>query len=200
MSNHLNPAVPRVLLSTALCVSLSFPYSLYAADEAVDPAVAELTAPHSTVDIGVGDVSRSSFKFGQYNGLEKKGPFALGDIDLRGGGSYDSDSTFRWRVQGSDLGLDSRGIHAEAGEQGRFKVTAGFKDFVDNLSDTYQTPYLGAGSTSLSLPAGWIKPVVPQVSPNSLNFRSLSPAAGEGSAINAAGAVSVPTAAQLQTL
>src|SRR5579884_2255180 len=71
-------------------------------DSTVDPAVAELTCPRSTVELGAGYVSRSSYKFGQYNGLGKEGGFALGDVDLRGGGNFDSDSVMRWHLQGAD--------------------------------------------------------------------------------------------------
>ena len=184
-------AVPAVLLTTLV----------HAADKPdVDPAVTELTSPHSTVDVGAGYVSQSSYQFGKYNGLSKEGGFALGALDLQGGGSYDSDSVSRWRLLGEDLGLDTRSGQFEFREQGIFKLNLGYDDIRDNISDTYQTPYLGVGSTLLTLPGNWIKPVVPQVNPNSLNFRSLSPTAGQGDAISAAGAVVAPTPAQLATL
>ena len=169
-------------------------------DSGVDPAVAELTCPRSTVDLGAGYVSQSSYKFGQYNGLGTRGGLALGDVDLRGGGNYDSDSTLRWRLLGNDLGLDTRQGELDLREQGLFKFNLGYDDIRDNISATYQTPYQGSGSTLLALPPDWIKPVVPQVSPTSLNFRSLSPTAGQGSAISPAGTVVSPTPTQLQTL
>lgn len=184
-------AVPAVLLTS----------TAHAADDSgVDPTVTELTCPRSTVDLGAGYVSQSSSKFGQYNGLGKQGGFALGDVDLRGGGNYDSDSILRWRLLGNDLGLDTRQGEFDLREQGIFKLNLGYDDIRDNLSDTYQTPYQGSGSTLLTLPPGWIKPVVPQVSPTSLNFRSLSATTGQGSAISPTGAIVAPTPAQLQTL
>lgn len=169
-------------------------------DPGTDPAVTELTSPRSIVDVGAGYVSQSSYQFGQYNGLAREGGFALGDLDLRGGGSYDSDSVTRWRLQGDDLGLDTRSGEFNFREQGIFKFNLGYDDIRDNISDTYQTPYAGVGSTLLTLPGNWIKPVVPQVSPTSLNFRSLSPTAGQGDAISPAGALVAPTPAQLETL
>ena len=45
--------------------TLGFGAPVYAADS----TVAELTQPSSTVEAGVGSVSRGSFKFGEYNGL-----------------------------------------------------------------------------------------------------------------------------------
>jgi len=75
VSQVLLASVPGAVLTTAA----------HAADSSgVDPAVAELTCPRSTVDLGAGYVSQSSAKFGQYNGLAKSGAFALGDVDLRG--------------------------------------------------------------------------------------------------------------------
>ena len=164
-----------------------------------EPTVAELTQPASTVEVGVGDVNKNSYKFGEYNGLQRQGPYLIGDVDLRGGGAYDSSDLMRWRITGTDLGLDTRDANVEFGQQGRFRVNFGFDELRHNISDSYQTPYLGAGTNNLSLPGNWVKPTVPQVS-TGLNFRGLDPTAGAGSLVNnATGAVSQPTAAQLAT-
>jgi MtrB/PioB family decaheme-associated outer membrane protein len=187
-------------------VSLAtFPLALFnsahAADDApIDPAVAELTCPRSTVEVGAGYVNQSSAKFGQYNGLAKRGAFAVGNVELLGGGNYDSNSAWRWHLLGTDLGLDTRRGEFALRDQGLFKLNIGYDDIRDNLSDTYQTPYLASGSTPLTLPGNWVKPIVPQVNANNLNFRSLSASAGQGSAVSPAGATVTPTAAQLATL
>jgi MtrB/PioB family decaheme-associated outer membrane protein len=167
---------------------------------AEDAAVTELTRPTSSAEIGVGDVSRSSAKFGEYNGLNKQGPYGIGNFDLRGGGAYDSNDPTRWRFTGTDLGLETRDLSAEYGYQGRFRLNFGYDELPRNRSDTYQTPYNGAGTSTLTLPSNWIKPVVPQVSGTNTNFRALDPTAGNGSTINAAGVVTPPTAAQLNQL
>ena len=199
MKRYQRYLIGHVLLMTVPTALLTTP--AHAADDpGVDPAVTELTCPRSTVDVGAGYVSQSSYKFGQYNGLAQEGGFAIGDLDLRGGGNYDSDSVTRWRLQGSDLGLDTRSGEFDFREQGIFKFNLGYDDIRDNISDTYQTPYAGVGSTLLTLPGNWIKPVVPQVSPTGLNFRSLSPTAGQGDAISPAGVLVAPTPAQLETL
>lgn len=113
-----------------------------------------------TVEIGVGYVSDGSFKAGEYNGLQKKGAFGIAGIDFRGGGAYDSNSAFRWRVRGTDLGLETRRLTAEAGVQGRFRVNFGYDELRRNSSDSYQTPYDGAGSNTLTLPSSWLLPLV----------------------------------------
>ncbi|MEY8876924.1 MAG: MtrB/PioB family outer membrane beta-barrel protein [Leptothrix sp. (in: b-proteobacteria)] len=122
---------------------------------AAEATVAELTQPASQVELGIGDVTQSSAKFGEYNGLQKKGGYPIGQFDLRGGGAYDSDSAVRWRLNGTDLGLDTRSLGGEYGEQGRFRITLGYDSIVKQRSDSYRTPYLGAGTGTLTLPSNW---------------------------------------------
>ena len=185
----------------ALCGALSvFVLTPVSANASEDPSVVELTQPRSTLELGTGYVSNDSYKFGEYNGLQNRGAVTLGNLDLRGGGSYDSDSRIRWRLSGNDLGLETRDATFDFRDQGRFEFSLGFDSFRRNISDTYTTPYVGAGSTSLTLPAGWLKPIVPQVSGTSLNFRSLSPTTGTGSVVSPTGVITAPTAAQLATL
>src|SRR5690242_12897101 len=71
---------------------------------------ATYTKPKNTVEFGIGVVSDSSFKFGEYNGLQNSGPFELSKFDLRGGAPYDSGSTLRWHFYGNDLGLETRNV------------------------------------------------------------------------------------------
>jgi MtrB/PioB family decaheme-associated outer membrane protein len=160
-----------------------------------DPAVKALVEPTNVTELGVGHVGTGSAKFGEYNGLDSKGALATGTIDWRGGGAFNSDSARRWRVSGTDLGLESRKLELEYGVQGKFKLTGGYKELLHNLSDSYTTPYSGVGTGNLTLPSNWIKPIVPQVSATAVNYRALSATAGTGNSV--AGAAS---AAQLATL
>ncbi len=146
-------------------------------DAAVPEENAELieqTTPANLVEIGAGNVSKDSFKFGEYNGLQREGVYGVGNVDLRGGGSYDSDNAQRWRITGTDLGLDTRDVTAEYGQQGRFRFNFGYDELRRNRSDSYQTPYFGAGSSNLTLPSNWLVPVVPTVSASAPNARGLS--------------------------
>ncbi|MBF0463402.1 MAG: MtrB/PioB family outer membrane beta-barrel protein, partial [Magnetococcales bacterium] len=105
----------------------------------------------------MGNVSSRTIA-GDYTGLGEKGAYAIGNIDLRGGDAYDSDGTQRWRVKGTNLGLDSRRIDAEYGEQGKYKVKASFDDIPKERSDTFTTFYNGVGSGNLTLPGNWRYP------------------------------------------
>ena len=115
----------------------------------VDDAIRQQTRPTNTIEVGAGYVSEDSFKFGEYNGLFNKGLFGIFNLDLSGGGAYGSGDPTRWRLVGTDLGLDTRNVAAEYGEQGRFRINLGFDELRRMRSDTYQTPFLGAGSDTL---------------------------------------------------
>jgi MtrB/PioB family decaheme-associated outer membrane protein len=120
---------------------------------AVDPEVAELTQPTNTIQAGAIYVDKDSAKFGEYNGLYKKGTYGDLNFDVRGGAGYDSttDAT-RYRITGNNLGLRTRELSAEYGVQGRYRITFRYDELLRNYSDTYQTPYAGAGTTTLTLP------------------------------------------------
>src|SRR5450759_4708042 len=165
------------------------------------------TTPISTVDVGVGPVSQGSYKAGEFNGLAKKGGFLIGNLDLRSHAAFDSPSALRWRIKGTDLGLQTRSLFAQAGVQGRFRVRFGFDELLRNRSDSYQTPYNGAGSNVLTLPGTWLVPTVAGSSTsntavNTVSARGLIKAIGDAPYISTAtnsptmGALLTPTPAQ----
>jgi MtrB/PioB family decaheme-associated outer membrane protein len=161
---------------------------------------ASQTTPQKKIQLGVGWVNGNSFKFGEYNGLGSSGPFGIGNFDIRGGAAYDGNDTYRWRFQGSNLGLQNRNVSIEFGKQGLYQVRIGYDEILANRSDQFQTPYLGGGTDTLTLPSNWIKPRVTQVNATNLNLRSLDPVAGAGSFYNTSGVLTAPTPAQLATL
>ena len=169
-----------------------------AADDPSIAAVKELTQPQDSIEASVGDVTQKSFKYGEYNGLENKGVFGNGAFDIRSPQAYDSDSATRWRIFGTDLGLDTRNIAGEYGTQGLFRVTASLDEIIHNISDSYSTPYIGGTSGVLTLPPTWMIPVVPRVSATAANARGLSSNVSDASAL-VAGVLKAPTAAQLAT-
>ena len=187
---------PSIVAVRAALLAMAISPAAYAADPApADPAAIAQTQHTNFVEAGVGYVTDKSFKFGQYNGLFDKGAYGIFNLDIRDNAPYDSGSATRWRIVGTNLGLDTRTVYAEGGEQGTFRVFGGFDELRSNYSDTYQTPFLGAGTNLLTLPGNWLKPIVPQANATSGNFRSLSPATGLAPAI-VGGVVTPPTAAQ----
>jgi len=182
---------------------------IVAALAAVPGRGAAQQAQTSTIEVGPSDVSDGSFKAGEYNGLERQGANAIGNVDLRGGtAGYNSTGLLRWRVKGNDLGLETRSLTAEAAAQGRFRVSVGYDELRRNRSDTFQSPYDGAGGNVLTLPSSWIVPTVAGSSTTSTavnltSARGLFAPIGNAAYLNAAtnsttmGALLTPTSAQI---
>jgi len=104
-----------------------------------------------TVEVGGGYVSDSSFKFGEYNGLYREGGFAIGDFSARFRGA---DAAY-WNVDAANLGLDTRSLNLEGGRQGQYKLLLNYQELPHFISDSVQTPFIGNGGASLTLPAGF---------------------------------------------
>lgn len=144
----------RNLQLSALALAVSgalLPMSAVAEDEAAASKV-----PANSVEVGVSNTSKSSAKFGEYNGLNKSGVDFVGNFSLRGGAYDNIGSTTRWSLNGSDLGLTTRAIGGEYSEQGRWRLGFNYDELRHNLTDTYQTPYLGSmGGNNFVLPNGF---------------------------------------------
>src|SRR5882672_10521610 len=138
---------------------------------------AEQTRAHNRSSIGAAGVSVKSFKFGEYNGLNKFHAFAIGNFDYNGGGAYDSMDAWRWHFQGSSLGLETRDGILDFGKQGKFQFRFAYSTILANTSDSYQTPFLGVGTSTLTLPSNWMVPILPQKNATALNYFALSPVA-----------------------
>lgn len=173
MSNSKDALMIRASVS-AVCSALAALFVLPAA-QAADAD--KPTTPSSQIELGVLNDSQLSPKFGDYTGLRDSGAYAIGNFDLRGGAAYDSDSARRWRLTGSNLGLDSRNLRGEFGEQGKYRISLAYDQLPHYRSNTYQTPFLGAGSTNLTLPSPWTRSniTLPLTPPQTAANIALSP-------------------------
>jgi len=104
-----------------------------------------------TVEVGGAYVSDSSYKFGEYNGLYKDGYYFLGDGSVR----YRGKNAVYWNADASNLGLDSRSLDAEGGQQGKYKLLLNYDELPHFVSDSTRTPFIGSGGPLLTLPAGY---------------------------------------------
>ncbi len=124
-----------------------------------DEEVKELITPVNFVDVQGLWVSQSSAKFGEYNGLNKSGGYINGDLGLFGGSAYSDNQnggTMRYSLTGTNLGLDSRSANLSIADQGNWALGLNYDALTHNLSDTYQTPYLGTmGGNSFKLPSNF---------------------------------------------
>jgi len=153
---------PRALRRTLIALALAHAGYVHAQSTSEEASVAQLTQPTNTVEVGAGSVSRASPKAGEYDGTGRQGLYGIGNIDLRGGAAYNENDATRWRLSGTNLGLETRNVHMEYGAQGRYRINIDYDELLRNGSAVYQSiasPYQGAGSTSLSLPGNWAAPL-----------------------------------------
>lgn len=143
-------SVLTVAVQAALASMFVMPLCAQAADDTMDT-----TTPTNSVEIGVGNVSEKSVKFGEYNGLNDSGATGVLNFDIKGGAGYGSTSdATRWSINGSDLGTTSRALNGSVSQQGRWNFNLGYDELRHNISDTYRTPQEGSmGGNSFTVPA-----------------------------------------------
>lgn len=146
LQKHFKARASVLAVNGALLAIMAAPAGAAESDE-----VTALTQPKNTITIGVGNVDESSYKFGEYNGLDKKGAFGIGALNVRGGDSYESGGTTSWRWTGANLGLSNRSIGAEYGQQGSFRINVGFEGIRRNQYDDFKTIYRGVGTSTLTV-------------------------------------------------
>ena len=116
----------------------------------------DLTQNVSEIEVGVGAVSKDSFKFGDYTGLEQKGAYAVGNVDILRREAYDAGTGKYWSLTGTNLGLRSRNLRGEIGTQGDYKLWYEYDQLPKFQTDSAKTVFSGAGGKNLTLPAGWV--------------------------------------------
>jgi len=170
-----------VAVQGALVAMFTMPaaYAQSAAPAAAEDEVTALTRPTSSVELGIGKVSEGSAKFGEYNGLNKAGGFGVGNFFVRGGDAYSSDDGIRrWALTGTDLGTSSRELGASVADQGQWSATFRFDELYHAITDTFDTPFIGAiGASSFKLPGnfGVINTTAPATASQLVGSRNLSP-------------------------
>jgi len=107
----------------------------------------------TSLELGLGYVAKDSYKFGEYNGLQEKGLFVIGDIESR---YRNSENASYWDVSVTDLGLDTRSLELEGGKQGRYKLSFFYNELTHYISDSARTPFTGSDENQLSLRPGWV--------------------------------------------
>lgn len=126
---------------------------------AISPAV--LWAEDSlegNVEVGgayVENLNNKSFKYGEYTGVYKEGTYFMGNADL----SYNRDAFFL-DFRGHDIGLNSKrsnSLYLETGRYGMYKLFLGYDELPKLISNNSKTPLMGAGSATLTLPAGFVR-------------------------------------------
>ena len=152
---NLSLSVLTLAVRSALAVMAVMPLAAMA-DDAADAAAAAAAqaAPTNTIEVGGVYTTKDSAKFGEYNGLNKKGVDLDASLSLKGGDAYGQGTgTHTWSITGRDLGTTSRELGVAASDQGTWKVSIDYDQLQHNIDDTYQTPYQGTmGGNNFTLP------------------------------------------------
>jgi len=125
-------------------------------EDEVEESAEEKSFSHS-IELGGLYNSSNSQKFGEYSGLNKQGGYVIGNFDFQHREPYDSESARYWRITGTDLGLDSRHVGAEYGEQGRYQLFFEYDQLPHHRLPGARTPFEGVGTDSLGLPDNWVR-------------------------------------------
>lgn len=116
----------------------------------------ELATVSNEIEVGFGDVSDASYRFGRYTGLQGDGLFPVVNLDIYQRGPWDGDDASYWRLSGRNLGIESRELSFEMGRQGSYSFHIGFDEIPHYQLGDAQTIFNGAGSTNLTLPTNWV--------------------------------------------
>ncbi|MBU6509008.1 MAG: MtrB/PioB family decaheme-associated outer membrane protein [Gammaproteobacteria bacterium] len=104
------------------------------------------------LDAGLGRVSSSSYKFGEYTGLQKSGSYLL----LGGALRYRDPNGRFFDLSAGNLGIASRTLSLDQGKQGVYTFTLDYQEIPQFLANSGRTPFLGLGSDRLTLPGNWL--------------------------------------------
>jgi len=112
------------------------------------------TKPDSEIQLGMGHVAkdRDNTKFGDFTGLDEHPNFAIANTYLL----FRGENARYLEIEGSDLGLDSRSLSIEGGQQGNFGLRLSYDELPHYWAHGYESPFLGLGGTRLTLPSGWV--------------------------------------------
>jgi MtrB/PioB family decaheme-associated outer membrane protein len=142
------------LLLGAACGALSAASSAIAAVDTsqwkCESCPFEKAGSSATLELGAGAVSDDSAKFGDYTGLQKKGGFSVAG----GAARYRTEEAVFGNVTASDLGLDSRALAGELGQEGLYTLRFGYAEIPRYQSNGAMTPFLNSGGAVLALPPG----------------------------------------------
>ena len=140
----------------ALVAAIAAPPIASAQDAGTDDVKA-LTLPTNFIQVGGDYNSNQSDKFGEYNGLYKQGAKFLGDLSVAGGDGYGAGTgTMRYALSGTDLGTTAGSLNASVSDQGRWNLGVGYDQLRHQLTNSYQTPFLGAmGGDNFTLPGNF---------------------------------------------
>jgi MtrB/PioB family decaheme-associated outer membrane protein len=158
LSRKLSNSLSAILLVLLLSAQTSLAVAQEAESDKNDSSKNECkqcikyTGWRGDLDFGLGYVTDDSLRFGDYRGLDEKGFYAAVDGDLH---FRNLDGRY-FDMYARDLGYDSRQLEMRGGNQGFYELRFGWAEIPRYRGYGTQTPFIGAGSDTLTLPADWV--------------------------------------------
>ncbi len=140
--------IVRYLSSTLAVSTLAFQAAAAGTPEstALSPGVTE-----SWVRLGLGYLDDDNYHFGRYSGPVEEGAYPAVELDLRYQGEGESDHRYG-RLEGEDLGLDSRRLRGRFGAQGNYGLFLEYDERPRFYDRDVATPLRADGRARLTLP------------------------------------------------
>ncbi len=135
----------RWLRVAAAAAALLASSALWAQEE--DP-VAALSKPESSLSLGIGYAGSDAPRFGLYNGIDEEDAYLLGEIDYVR--RLDESGTW-FRLDGRNLGLDSRQLRFEHERQSDWGYAIDYNQIIRNEPYTVNTTLTGIGGTTQTI-------------------------------------------------
>lgn len=110
---------------------------------------------YNEIELGAGYLDENAFRFGKFSGLTDDGLQPLLDFRISLFPAWDGEDTGWFRIEGRRLGLDTRRLEFAGGRQGSYQLRFGYREMHNNVLGGGQTPFLGVGTASLTLPTDW---------------------------------------------
>jgi MtrB/PioB family decaheme-associated outer membrane protein len=141
MSRHAPPR-PACWLAGAAMLAATAPAL------ADDEEIKQLTQPESSARLGLGYLTDDDRRFGQYTGVKNQGSYLLLDLDYL----KRDDATGTWtRFFGRNVGLSSRELRGEYGQQGNWRGFIDFNQIPRNEPVIVNTGLTGIGTSHQAL-------------------------------------------------
>lgn len=152
----------NAILNFVTLALMALPVVAWAQDDK-DPAKTEgkdtdtktAATVQSEVTVGLYYLDHDSYRYGKFSGLTDEGFYVLADFLVEKRPLWNSGDTERWSVQGWRLGLDSRRLLYKYNDPVKQTFKADYREIPNNRFSDGQSPYLGIGDNTQTLPSSW---------------------------------------------
>ena len=142
---HLRPFTALAAVGLA-----TLPLSAFADEfDVAETPVAPPPVYNNEVRVGLGWQSQNTPVLGRYTGQADQGLFGIGGFTLNGRDAWNSGGTTYYHADGDNLGLTSRSLNAQVGQQGIWGLNFSYDEIPYYQSNTYRGIYTGVNGVTI---------------------------------------------------